>query len=92
MRIAFVLLLFADRVHVSCSCCWQRVRETHPLDKAMAAARKTVWVGNLAEETTLTEPMELGPQHGTPALAEKNTDNTEFSTSQTAEDAPSLPP
>ena len=68
------------------------MREKHPLDKAMAAARKTVWVGNLAEEATLKEPMELGPQNGIPVLAVKTKDNTEFCTFQTAEEAPSSPP
>ena len=56
----------------------------------MAAASKTAWVGNLPEEATLKELMELGEQHGIPAWAEKTKDTTEFSTFQTAEEATSV--
>ena len=57
-----------------------------PLEKAMRAA-KTVWIGNLPEETSSKELMQLGKQVGTPTWAYKTAAATGYIMFKTVEEA-----
>ena len=54
---------------------------------SMCNVNKMVWIGNLPEEATINELMELGKQVGTPLYAGKTGANTGFIMFKTAEEA-----
>merc|ERR1719443_2413192 len=56
---------------------------------ALIDGTKAVWLGNLPEEATFQELMELGKQVGTPTWAEKKKANTGYILFKTAAEATS---